>query len=315
MFKDKRILVTGGRTGFLGVNFVNVLLDMGSLVYAGSLSLTKPSLAPNHPNLIEYVADLRDNSIPDNIDYIIHCAAHTSGAKEIVGNPAALIIPNIQLNTNLLHQAASNGVKKFVFISSSAVYPETCEAVTENMGFEKDPSDTYFGVGWMKRYTEKLAEFYYRQYGMEILIIRPSNIYGPYCSFDLERAHVLPALIHKFVEGQSPIVVWGLPQVSRDFIYVDDFVSGVLRALEWLVGFDVFNIASGTSYTIGDAVDLIKEITNFEGVVLFDSTKPMTIYKRVIDTTKASNVLGFLPKTSFKEGLAKTVDYYKEINT
>jgi GDP-L-fucose synthase len=314
MFENKRILVTGGRTGFLGVNFVNELLNRGAIVYAGSLTSKKSSLLKQRPNLIEYVTDLRDDTIPENIDYIVHCAAHTSGAKEIVNNPAAQVIPNIQLNSNLLDKAANNGVEKFVFISSSAVYPKTDKAVTEDIGFKGDPADIYFGVGWMKRYTEKLAEFYYRQYGMEVLIIRPSNVYGPYCSFDLDRSHVLPALIRKFVEDQNPLVVWGSPQVSRDFIYVDDFVLGVLLALEKFAGFEVYNIASGNIYTIGEAVNLIKEITNYTGELVYDKSKPMTIFNRVIDTSKAKEILGFQAETSFRDGLQKTIDHFKSIN-
>ena len=314
MFENKRILVTGGRTGFLGVNFANILFDKGAIVYAGSLTSKKSSLLKQHPNLIEYITDLRDDTIPENIDYIIHCAAYTSGAKEIVNNPAAQIIPNIQLNSNLLDKAANNGVEKFVFISSSAVYPKTDKAVTEDMGFKGDPADIYFGVGWMKRYTEKLAEFYYRQYGMEVLIIRPSNVYGPYCNFDLERAHVLPALIRKFVEGQNPLVVWGSPQVSRDFIYIDDFVSGVLLALEKFTGFEVYNIASGNIYTIDESVDLIKEITNYAGEIKYDKSKPTTIFNRVIDTSKAKNDLEFQTETCFRDGLQKTINYFKSIN-
>ena len=309
MFKGKNILVTGGRTGFLGVNFVNELLNRDSTVYATSMEPKKLSLLKSHPKLIEYVSDLRDDNIPDGIDYIIHCAAHTSGAKEIVGNPAAQVLPNIQLNSNLLHSAASNGVEKFVFISSSAVYPETDIAVTEDMGFERDPADIYFGVGWMKRYTEKLAEFYHKKYGMQVLIIRPSNIYGPYCNFDLDRSHVLPALIRKFIE-QEEVTVWGLPTVGRDFIYIDDFVKGTLLALEEFSGFDVYNIASGNTYTIDEAVNLISKLTNFKGKILYDSSKPMTIFKRVIDTSRAKSILGFKASTTFEEGLKKTTAYY-----
>jgi GDP-L-fucose synthase len=314
LFKNKKVLVTGGRTGFLGVNFVKELLDRGSIVYATSLEPKKLSLLKSHPKLIEYICDLRDDSIPDNIDYVIHCAAHTSGAKEIVGNPAAQVLPNIQLNSNLLHSAASSGVEKFVFISSSAVYPETDIAVIEDMGFERDPADIYFGVGWMKRYTEKLAEFYHKKYGMQVLIIRPSNIYGPYCNFDLDRAHVLPALIRKFIESKETVEVWGSPNVTRDFIFIDDFVTGTLLVFENLIDFDVYNIASGNTYTIDEAVNLISKLTNFKGKILYDDRKPMTIFKRVIDTSRAKSILGFKASTTFEEGLKKTIDYYKGLN-
>jgi GDP-L-fucose synthase len=179
------------------------------------------------------------------------------------------------------------------------------------MGFIEDPSNVYFGVGWVKRYSEKLAEFYYRQYGMEILVVRPSNIYGPYDSFDPSKSHVLPALIRKFVENNELVEVWGTPDVARDFIFIDDFVSGVLTAFESFTGFDVYNIASGNIYTIGESVNLISELTNYKGEIKYNDSKPMTIFKRVIDITKARKVLGFQAKTSFRDGLQKTIDYFR----
>jgi GDP-L-fucose synthase len=312
MFKGKNVLVTGGRTGFLGVNFANELLDRGSTVYATSLDPKKLSSLKPQPNLIEYISDLRIDSILNNIDYIIHCAGCTSGAKGIIEDPAAQIIPDIQINSNLLHQAANNGVKKFVFISSTTIYPEVDIPVTEDLGFIEDPSEVYFGIGWMKRYSEKLAEFYYKKYGMQVLIIRPSNIYGPYDSFDPNKSHVLPALIRKFMESKETVEVWGSPNVVRDFIFIDDFVKCTLLAFENLIGFDVYNIASGNLYTIGEAVDLISKLTNFKGKILYNDSKPMTIFKRVINIDKAKEKLGFKPKISFKDGLKKTIDYYKE---
>jgi GDP-L-fucose synthase len=164
----------------------------------------------------------------------------------------------------------------------------------------------------MKRYTEKLAEFYHKKYGMQVLIIRPSNIYGPYCNFDLDRAHVLPALIRKFIE-QEEVTVWGLPTVERDFIYIDDFVTGTLLALEELLDFDMYNIASGNLYTIDTAVNFISKLTNFRGKILYDDSKPMTIFKRVIDVSRAKSILGFRASTSFEDGLQKTIDYFRSI--
>jgi GDP-L-fucose synthase len=311
MFKDKRILVTGGRTGFLGVNFTRELLKRGAFVYATSLSSKKNSLLEPCPNLVEYISDLRYDKIPEGIDYIIHCAAHTAGAKEIVGNPAIQVTPNIQISSNLLHNAAESGVEKFVFISSTTVYPETDKPVVESMGFERDPANVYFGVGWMKRCTEKLAEFFYRHYGMQVLIIRPSNVYGPYCSFDLDRSHVIPALIKKFME-QNSVTVWGLPTVGRDFIYVDDLVTGTLLALEELSGFEVYNLASGKVCTIQELVDLLVKLTGFKGQITYDDSKPMTIFKREINTDKAYLRLGFKADTPLEEGLKRTIAWYKE---
>lgn len=314
IFKGKNIFVTGGRTGFLGVNFANALLDRGATVYACSRDKGKFSLLKPRPELIEFTCDLRHESVfPENIHYVFHCAGSTSGAKGIIEDPAAQIVPDMQINTNLLYNVALAGVEKFVFISSTTIYPESDVPVTEEMGFIKDPADVYFGIGWMKRCSEKLAEFYYKRYGMEVLIIRPSNIYGPYDSFDLNKAHVLPALIRKFTESKEMVEVWGSPDVVRDFIFVDDFVCGVLAAFESFVDFEVYNIASGKVYTVNDAVNIIAELTNYKGTIRYDNTKPVTIFRRLVSITKAEQHFMFSTPTSFREGIYKTIQYYKTL--
>ncbi len=313
MFENKKVFVAGGRTGFVGTNMTKALLAKGAIVYVHSLNPHKPSnFALGTPNLFESTGDLSVSAnIPPGMDYVFHCAAHTSGAYEMATNPVAQITTNVFMNSLLLDAAAKSKVKKFLFISSSAIYPELDTPISEDKGFEGDPPGNYFGPGWMKRYTEKLAEFYFKWYGVEVTIIRPSNIYGPYSGFDLEMAHVLPALIRKFVEKQDPIEVWGTPDVVRDFIYVDDFVRGALLAFEKLPGFDVCNIATSELYTIGEAVDTIKELTEYTGTITYNSSKPMTIRQRKIDVSKAAKVLGFQTNISFRDGLKRTIEWYK----
>jgi GDP-L-fucose synthase len=312
MFNNKRVYVAGGRTGFLGTNIARALLEKRATVYVNSLNPDKPSFFDAEtPNLFESTSDLTVSAaLPSGTDYVFHCAAHTSGAHEMSTNPVAQITPNVFMNSALLDAAAKNKVKKFLFISSSAIYPELDVPISEDKAFEGDPPGNYFGPAWMKRYSEKLAEFYFKWYGMEVVIIRPSNVYGPYSSFDLQASHVLPALIRKFVEKQDPIEVWGTPGVVRDFIYVDDFVRGALLAFEKSTGFDVYNIVTGDLQTIGGAVELIKEITNYTGTITYNSSKPTTIRQRKLDGSKAAEVLGFHADTSFRGGLRKTIEWY-----
>jgi GDP-L-fucose synthase len=313
IFNNSKVFVAGGRTGFVGTNVAKALLERGATVYVHSLHADKPgNFNPKTANLFELTGDLSVSAtIPQGTDYVFHCAAHTSGAREMATNPVAQITSNVFMNSLLLDASAKNKVKKFLFISSSAIYPESDIPISEDKAFEGDPPGNYFGPGWMKRYTEKLAEFYFKWYGMQVVIIRPSNIYGPYSGFDLEDSHVLPALIRKFVEKQNPIEVWGTPDVVRDFIYVDDFVRGALLAFEKSSGFSVYNIATGNLNTIGEAVDLIKELTDYKGKTVFNSSKPMTIRQRKIDTAKAEKDFGFRTNISFREGLKRTIEWYK----
>ena len=313
MFENKKVLVAGGRTGFIGTNVAMELLRRGATTYVHSKKSSKPSNFPaGTKNVYELVEDFSESvTLPEGLDYVFHCAAHTSGAKEMVTNPVAQITENLFMNTRLMDAAAKNGVKKFIFISSSAVYPDKEVPITEDMAFEDDPPPSYFGPAWMKRYAEKLAEFYYKRYQMKILIIRPSNVYGPYSGFDLEHSHVLPALIRKFVEKQDPIEVWGTPDVLRDFIYADDFVRGLLLAFEKGEDFDVFNICTGSQVTIGESVKLISELTDYQGSYGFNVSKPMTVGKRVIDGSKAERLLNFRSEIPFREGLRRTIEWYR----
>src|SRR4030042_4463172 len=301
MFKNKRVFVAGGRTGFVGTNIARELLSRGAEVFVHSLSAEKKSnFAKGTAHLHEATGDLSVSAkLPSDIKYVFHCAAHTSGAREMATNPVAQITTNVFMNSLLLDTAARNGVNKFLFVSSSALYPELDTPLMEDEAFIGDPPGNYFGPGWMKRYTEKLAEFYYKWYGMKVVIIRPSNIYGPFSSFDLEHSHVLPALIRRFVEKQDPIEVWGTPDVVRDFIYVDDFARGALMGFEKTSDFGVYHIASGHLNTIGEAVDAIKEITDYKGKITYNASKPMTIRQRKISTVKAERELGFKTEPSF----------------
>lgn len=294
-----KIFVAGGKTGFLGINIANGLEQAGHIVTRSCRQEWDLSI---------FSVDL------SGFDAVFNCAAHTSGAKEMVENPVAQITENVLINMNLLASAAESGVKRYVFMSSSAIYPDLDYRQTEDEAFLRDPPAVYFGPAWMKRFSEKLLEFYHRQYGMQGLVIRPSNVYGPHSYFGLERAHVIPALIHKFLEGKEEVEVWGSPSVLRDFIYVDDFVKGVLLAFNKMNGYNVYNIASGYQSSMAEVVKHIAELTEFYGKIVYNDKKPMTILKRSIDNTKALRELGFQADTPLREGLWNTINWYKSQN-
>jgi GDP-L-fucose synthase len=316
IFEGKKVLITGGRSGFLGINFANAIVKRGAKVIAqGCNEISKKYLNTNlYAEAIEDFTESTKCFETDEIkpDYVIHCAAFTGGATLIKENPMKLTTVNTHINTNVLDAAHKAGVKKFVYISSSAIYPESDLPVAEWQGFIGDPEENFFGIGWMKRYGEKLGQYYSKK-GMDVLIIRPSNVYGPYSSFDPSHSHVIPALIRRFIlQEENPLTVWGREDVIRDFIYTDDFVRGVLMAFESFEEFDVYNIATGIESTIGETVNHIKELTNYDGTVVFDSTKPITKLKQIIDVSKAKKNLGFECEYSLRDGLEKTINWYKE---
>jgi GDP-L-fucose synthase len=253
--------------------------------------------------------------VVSDMDYVFMCAANTSGAAVMATTPLVQVTPNIVMNSQMLEAAYYAGVKKFIWLSSNAAYPPTGDRpVREEEMFNGDPYETYFGVAWMKRYTEILCRLYSEKLKkpMITVVLRPSNIYGPYDDFEFETSHVMAALIRRVVERHDPIEVWGTGNDIRDWIYIDDFIDAMILATEKINSYDPINIGLGKGYSIKQALQMILEVDGYtEAKVKYDPSKPSMIPVRLIDTTKAERVLGFKPKTSLREGIKKTVEWYR----
>ena len=313
MFKNTNVLVAGG-AGFVGVNLIKRLLDLGANVRA-TLHLRDPVLDDAR---IRYIRS--DLLIPKDcatavagIDYVFMCAANTSGAGVMTKTPLAHLTPNVLMNISMLDAAYQAGVKKFLFISSNTVYPLTDFAVREddvtNEFYEK-----YFIVAWMKRFTEIVCEMYATKIAepMKVCVVRPANIDGEFDDFEWETSHVIPALIRKIVERHKPLEVWGDGNDLKEFIYIQDFIDGMLLAMEKIEGFDPINIATGYPCTVKDVLNVLLKVDNFSDAnIVFDASKPTMIPKRLIDISKAKRLLAFDPKVSLEEGLKKTVTWYR----
>ena len=318
-FTGKRILVTGG-AGFVGSNLLCALLAAGAKPRA-TLHKTQPAF--KSPGIEYIMTDLLQAedcaACCQDMDIVCHCAAVTSGAAVIEEKPLSHLTPNVIMNTKLLEASHAAGVGQFMFISSNTVYPVTEHAVKEDEAcgefFEK-----YFIVGWMKYFTEQVCAMYATKIKkpMATLVLRPANLYGPGDNFDWETSHVLPALIRKVVERMDPVPVWGDGKDVKDFLYIDDFVTGALLALEWQAkqnrpnAHDVFNIASGRGSCLRDLLAIILELDGFtQADVVFDASKPTMIPRRIVNAEKAARVFGWEPKTDIKTGLAKTIEWYR----
>jgi GDP-L-fucose synthase len=315
MFRNKRVLVTGG-AGFIGTNLIKQLVSMGAEVRA---TLHDKESQFNDPSVSYYpYCDLtkpKDCQIVcRDIDYVFLCAANTSGAAVMEKTPLAHLTPNLMMNALMLEAAYAEGVKKVLFISTNTVYPLTnYPVVEEDANF--DFYEKYFIVGWMKRFSEIMCEMYSTKIRkpMETVVVRPANIYGPYDDFEWETSHVLPAMIRRVVERHDPIEVWGDGKDIKDFIYIDDFVDGMLLAMEKISGFDVVNIASGMPYCLRDMLEIILELDGYSDAdIRYDSTKPTMIPKRLINADKARRLLGFEASTPIEVGLKKTIEWYRE---
>jgi GDP-L-fucose synthase len=313
MFAGKRILVTGS-AGFVGTNLINKLLERNAKIRA-TLHSKRPQIDDDR---VEYVVcDLTKpedcHKVCMGVDYVFLCAANTSGAAVMEKTPLAHLTPNLMMNSLMLEAAYAAGVKKVLFISSNSVYPVTDYPVKEE-DFNYEFFHKYFIVGWMKRFSELMCEMYSIKIRkpMSTIVVRPANIYGPYDDFEWETSHVLPALIRRVVERHNPITVWGDGKDIKDFIYIDDFIDGMILAMEKIDGFDIINLASGKEYCLKDMLDIILKLDGYKiDDLQFDTTKPTMIPKRLIDPSKAKHLFGFGATTSIEEGLRKTIDWYR----
>jgi len=314
-FKGKKVLVVGG-AGFVGVNLIHRLLELGADIRA---TIHKKPPVVNDPRVTYVQVELRDPAdcakAVSGIDYVFMCAANTSGAAVIANTPLAHVTPNVIMNTLMIEAAYNAKVKKYLWLSSNTVYPSAEHAVKEEEMMSGEPYDKYFPVAWMKRFGEVLCAMYATKIKepMTTVVVRPANIYGIFDDFAWETSHVVPALIRKVVERQSPLEVWGDGTEIKDLIYVEDFVEGILLAMEKKDAFDPINIGTGVPVSVKDVLNAALEAEGYANAnIVFNTSKPTMIPKRLIDVSKAKRDLGFEAKTTLKEGIKKTVEWYKK---
>ena len=314
ILKSKNTLVLGG-SGFIGSNLINALTNYSSNL-KGTYLNNKPRITD--PNIEWVKADLTDPSIykklMHNIDYVFITAAYTRGASVIVNSPMDLVTQNIVMNSYIYDYCYKYNIEKLLFISSSVVYPDReNDSMIENQSMLDNPPNIYFPVGWMKRYSELLAKTYSENIkdGFKSIIIRPSNIYGPYDNFDPKESHVIPSLIRRVVNKETPFEIWGDGKDQRDFIYIDDFIDGVINSFNTNHKYLDLNLSSNKNYSINDVLDNLFKIEKYYPEVKYDLTKPQTIKIRKISNLKAIKLINFKPKYSLSEGLNKTLEWYK----
>ena len=309
-----KILVTG-TSGLIGYNLVERLLKDGHEVYG--------TIHKNNKRVkgVEYFyGDLRDmefcKEITEGMDIVVNCSANTSNAVDTVKSPLVHVTPNVIVNTQLIEAAYFNKVNKYVFISSSTVYPPSGEdLVDETWNIFEEPYPVYHAVGWMKRYGEVLCDLYANQLSpnMDCLVIRPGNCYGPHDKWDFDKCHVTPATIRKVIDRHHPIQVWGDGEDIRDVIYVEDFVDGLITVMEnCKEKHEVVNIGSNTSYSVNEILDICMEVDYYDAPVQYISGKPSMIPIRKISSDKMKQKYGWEASTPIHDGIFKTINWYRE---
>ncbi|MFC2035002.1 GDP-L-fucose synthase family protein [Chloroflexota bacterium] len=305
---NKRVLVTGG-AGFLGSFVVEKILEKG---------VHKEDILVPRSNDIDLRE--RENCIRsvENIDIVIHMAAKVGGIGYNQAYPASLFYDNAIMGLQMMEAARQEGVKKFVAIGTVCAYPKfTPVPFREEELWNGYPEETNAPYGLAKKMMLVQSSTYRQQYEFNSIFLLPVNLYGPRDNFNLESSHVIPALIRKFtnaiMHNEKEVKVWGTGQASREFLYVEDAAMGIVLATERYEKADPVNIGAGFELKISDLVDLVAELTGFNGEVRWDASKPDGQLRRRLDTSKAKKEFGFEAKTALREGLIKTIDWYKNL--
>ena len=314
----KSVLLTGG-TGFIGSHLVEALLARGAHVrIVGRNRERLQAVLGERADQVEFLeGDLMSSAFVcracAGMEAVFNLAAQVAGVGYNSRHPGTIFTNNVAIGLNVLDAAAREGVERFLCVSSACVYRRHCTVPTpESEGFLDDPEPTNFGYGWAKRLLEIQARCYAQEFPIKIGIVRPYNAYGPRDNFEWETSHVIPALIRKAVERHDPIMVWGDGTQTRSFLYVSDFVEGLLLALECYPECDPVNIGTDEEVTIADLVRMIVELVGSKARIVFDASRPAGQPRRNGDFSKAREKLGFEPEVSLKEGLYRTIRWYTE---
>ncbi len=302
----RKVMVTGG-AGFLGSHIVEELhrRSVGEVIVPliEEIDLTDAT----------QTAELFAKTKPE---LVIHLAASVGGIGANRDNPGKFFYDNMAMGLHILEQARIHQTAKLVFTGTICAYPKFAP-----IPFKEDdlwsgyPEETNAPYGVAKKALMVMAQGYRAQYGCNFVTLLPVNLYGPRDNFDLGSSHVIPAMIRKFIEagrrGDDAVVLWGDGSPTREFLFVEDAAEGLVMAAEEYNDPDPVNLGAGFEISIRDLAEKIQSIVGYEGTIEWDTSKPNGQPRRMLDTSRAKERFGFVAKTSFDEGLARTVAWYR----
>lgn len=307
-WSERRVLVTGG-AGFLGRHVVEALDEAG----CGDVFVAR-----SRDYDLTHEVDVERLFRTVDADVVMHLAGLVGGIGSNKERPADFFFQNITMGVLTMEYARRAGVEKFVAAGAGCGYPEKAPLpLSEDDFWEGFPQKESAPYSLAKRmlHVQSLAVWWQHRFPAVVAI--PGNIYGPYDNFDLEHAHVIPALVRKFVEASAgeehgEVVVWGSGRPTRDYVYAGDVARGMLRAAEVYDASELVNLSTGRETSVSEVVDLLTEISGFRGRVVWDSSRPDGQSRRRFDISKARRELDFECETPLREGLQLTVDWYRE---
>jgi len=310
-WEGKKILVTGG-AGFLGSHLTKKLI-------------TQRDVDPDViriPRSSDYNLRVYENceKVVKGIDVAIHLAAKVGGIGYNKKYPGTLFYDNAVMGIQLIDAARKANVEKLVIIGTVCAYPKyTMVPFREDDLWNGYPEETNAPYGIAKKILLTQSQAYREQYGLNSIYLLPVNLYGPKDNFHPEHSHVIPALIRKMVEAKKnqarEVVVWGTGKASREFLYVEDAAEGILLATELYNKPDPVNLGTGREITISELVNLIAELTDYRGEIVWDTLKPDGQPRRRLDISRCRENFGFEAKVELEEGLRRTIDWYTKCIT
>ena len=305
-WKDKKVFVTGAH-GFVGNNLMKLLQDKDCLVLAPTskeLDLTNEEQVKNY-------------FFENKPDIVLHLAGKVGGIAANKAAPGEFFYKNITMGTLVMEYARQVGCEKVVALAAGCGYPKHLPVPYTEEDFWKDlPDENSIGYSMAKKNLIIQSWTYREQYGFNSVILLPANLYGPHDNFDLETSHVVPALIRKFLEakqsGASEVEVWGTGVASREFLYSVDTAQAILDMAESVNESGPFNLGTGVETTIKELVETIADLTDFEGDIVWDTSRPDGQPRRFYDMSKFEDALGYVPSTSLYDGLSQTIRWYRD---
>ena len=248
-------------------------------------------------------------------EYVFLAAAKVGGILANNIYPADFIRDNLMIETNVIDSAYKNKVKKLLFLGSSCVYPKSApQPIKEEylLTGELEPTNKAYALAKIAGIV--MCQSYNKQYGVNFISVMPTNLYGEGDNFDLENSHVLPAMIRKFDDAKKnnakEIVLWGTGKPKREFLYVDDLASACIFLMNNYDNSEIINIGTGEDLSILELANMVKEITEYEGNIVWDSSKPDGTPRKLLDVSKIKS-LGWKHSINLKEGIKRTYEWYK----
>lgn len=306
MLKTDKIFVAGGR-GLVGSAIMRKLNTEG---YNNLVAPTREELDLENQNQVWSFFE------KEKPDYVFLAAARVGGIKANNTLRADFIYNNLIIQTNAIDAAYRYGVKRFLFLGSSCIYPRDCpQPIREEYLLTAPLELTNEPYAVAKIAGLKMCEAYNKQHSSDFISVMPTNLYGANDNFDLETAHVLPALMRKAheakFEGAKELVVWGSGNPLREFLHVDDLASACVFLIQQTGYTEMVNIGSGEEISIKNLAELICRVVGFEGKLVFDASQPDGTPRKFLDISRLSK-LGWKPAIKLQDGLESTYQWFQE---